>query len=285
MLIQRRKVRSLVIGGVAWCLPAVALADKTRCIDSFSAAQERRNAGEIVSAKALLQACTGEPDCPSVIVEDCRRLLSELDVSIARVTFVAHDQRGREMANARVAIDGQPPLGVGGAPIELDPGEHRFRFELPDGQVVERSQHVTAGPSITRVDAMFATIDRQPSADPARTVTGLTRLPSSGAGSSSHGRRAAAYSLAGTAALGVGAFGYFGLSGRDEQARLARDCSPACSPGDVAAVRRRYLLADVSLTVAISAIAISAYLLITEPSESVTPKATAILPDRLEVRF
>jgi hypothetical protein len=80
----------------------------------------------------------------------------------------------------------------------------------------------------------------------------------------------ATYSLGGVAALGLASFAGFALAGASVQA-----CAPGCSSAEVAALRRDYLVADVSLVGALAAAGGAIAFALASPPErsSVTPVA------------
>jgi hypothetical protein len=68
--------------------------------------------------------------------------------------------------------------------------------------------------------------------------------------------------------LGLGSFTFFGLTGKDELA----SCSPDCTEDRIDAVKSRYLVADVSLLVAvISGVAATVFVLAAPSSAGRVP--------------
>jgi hypothetical protein len=69
----------------------------------------------------------------------------------------------------------------------------------------------------------------------------------------------AVYVLGGLGVAGLVSFAYFGLSGRAIQNDLEQ-CAPHCLKADVDRMRSRYLVADVSLLVAVASLGVGTYL-------------------------
>src|SRR5262249_8758679 len=69
-----------------------------------------------------------------------------------------------------------------------------------------------------------------------------------------------AYVLSGVGVLGLGAFTFFAITGKNEKDRLRDSCAPMCTNAEVNPVRARYIAADVSLGVSLVALGVAAYL-------------------------
>jgi hypothetical protein len=72
---------------------------------------------------------------------------------------------------------------------------------------------------------------------------------------------------AGVAAGALGGFTYFALSGRALENELTR-CKPNCDRADIDRMRSRYLIADVSLGVALVSVGVGTYAWLQRPSAS-----------------
>ena len=71
--------------------------------------------------------------------------------------------------------------------------------------------------------------------------------------------------LGSVGALGAISFGYFGLTGRAREDELSSSCRPNCSESDIAGVRSRYVVADVSLGVSVVAFGAATWLVLSAP--------------------
>ena len=68
--------------------------------------------------------------CPSLVAENCRVWLTEVERSVPTVVFGARDFEGNEVFDVRVVIDDARAIErLDGHPVSLDPGSHRIRFE------------------------------------------------------------------------------------------------------------------------------------------------------------
>jgi hypothetical protein len=84
--------------------------------------------------------------------------------------------------------------------------------------------------------------------------------------------------LSGVAVVGLGSFGYFGLTGKHQENDLKSTCAPHCKDSEVDAMYRSYLVADVSLGVSLVAASVAGYLLFSTPSGASSSTAKPIFP-------
>ena len=77
----------------------------------------------------------------------------------------------------------------------------------------------------------------------------------------------ASYVLGGLSLAALGSFTYFGLSGRGMERALSDECSPRCSDARVDSVRTQYVIADVSLGIAVVSLGIATVLALTHNLE------------------
>jgi hypothetical protein len=131
-----------------------ALADKAHsaeCSDAYTRAQTLRRDRKLIDARDALRICA-QPTCKDFIVKDCSTWLDQIQSSLPTVVPVATDADGNNLPGVRVSMDGHVLLdAIDGRSIEVDPGNHTFSFEAPDGtkadkQIVvaegEKSKHV-----------------------------------------------------------------------------------------------------------------------------------------------
>jgi hypothetical protein len=222
------------------------------CVRRHGEAQEQRLEGRLVEARRALVEC-GHAECPGPVRADCTLWSAEVERSIPTVVIAARSERGDE-PGVRVLVDGVSlNEGVDGGAIAVDPGAHRFRFELPGRASVEVLVVVREGEKNRQIVADFAPA-RRPAPPPA---------PSSGVESASP----LAWWLGGaalaSAAVGTG----FGLSALDARDEHRRQCAPLCSEEAAREVRTRALVADVAFGVSLLA-AGTAVVLVLQDSEA-----------------
>jgi hypothetical protein len=227
---------------------AVDEATKTQCLDTYVTVQHQRDAGQFLEARAGLALCARDP-CPVPLHADCSRWLAEVDRLVPSVVFQVRGARDEDIAATRVLVDGRVALDhLDGRPVELDPGAHVFRFELPGREPIERRVVIQAGEKARPVEV---------------TVAAAVAAPLPREASSARPFPWLAATLAGVSLLGAAGMTYFGVTYLSE--RDAEDCRPRCTPDDEQAARRKALIADVSAAVFFVAGGLAAWLFVTRP--------------------
>jgi hypothetical protein len=104
-----------------------------------------------------------------------------------------------------------------------------------------------AGEKGRRIDADFSAGATKPPVDEGAS-SGELRIPT------------ASWIFFGVGGAAMISWAYFGLSGRARESDLSSSCAPHCSSDDVDGLKRKYLIADVSLGVGLVALAIGTVL-------------------------
>ncbi len=236
----------------------VARADeKSVCLASYVDAQARRQDGKLRAAREALLACARE-SCPARLRADCVTWLAQVEASTPTLAFAARDAAHKDLSLVRVTMDGMPLLArLDGHAVPVDPGEHEFVFVGDGGAavtvravVVEGERHRTIEVTIPPPAAPERAGAPPSPAPPARPVPASVLVAGGAA----------------AAAAGVGAYfllsGLYGHPGRDEL--LA--CRRSCATGDVDAVTRKLVAADVSFALALVAAGVGVVLYLTRPA-------------------
>jgi hypothetical protein len=222
--------------------------DKRQCASASEHAQHLRKGAKLADARRELLVCAHD-ECPSIIKEDCVRWLAELDVAMPSVVPSAVDAHGRDVTDARVLIDGAPLVeALDGTAREVDPGEHRFRFESPGAAPAEQVVVVREGEKrrVIRVE--------------------LQPLPAGGpvtsAGTGNAGLRLASYVTGAVGVIAMGTAAAFKLAENAQINSLSGSCAPNCSEADRDSASAKLVAANVSLSVGIVALAVAAFLFV-----------------------
>jgi hypothetical protein len=120
--------------------PSIARAqDIDACIDASEKALSLRKAEKLIDARASLSKCAAST-CPDAVSASCRQRLADVIRAIPGIVFVTRDGSGADLAAVKLTIDGAAYADrLDGRVIELDPGEHAFRFEVAgEPPVVQR---------------------------------------------------------------------------------------------------------------------------------------------------
>ena len=250
---------------------ARAPAEGDSCAASYERAQEDRSAGHLVDARAELLVCA-QTSCPEFIMTDCRRWLDEVEYAMPTVVFAVREGT-RDLEDVLVTRNGKLIANrLDGRAVAVDPGKQRFVFELKGNRQRTVDALIVEGEK-SRVIA----VEVAPPDPVALTEYGGARPPPALA--PVRPLSAAPLVLAGVGAVGLGGFAGLALAGYRQESALADRCAPRCTDGEVQSVRRKYLLADISLGVGVGALAVAGYLYLRDPYREPTPALTlAIQP-------
>jgi hypothetical protein len=104
--------------------------DTDACIGANEKAVALRRADKLIEEQAALSTCAAS-SCPNTVRTSCLQRLGLVGQAIPSIVFVAKDASGHDLAAVKLTIDGAPYADrLDGSAIELDPGEHEFRFEV-----------------------------------------------------------------------------------------------------------------------------------------------------------
>lgn len=230
---------------------------KQECAAAYEETQSLQKDGKLKDAREKALFCSQDA-CPRAVKVDCAKWLAEIEESLPTVVFSALGPDGQETAAARVSVDGQPLADrTDGKAVAVDPGEHRFRFELPGAPAIERTMVLREGEKLRRIDVSFA-VPKEPAGK---------KGPAEGEAPRGPGAPVAPIVIGaiGVAAVGVGAT--FGALGLAEKGELERTCAPDCTEDRVGGVRAKLLAADIGVAAGAAALgtALIVYL-VTRPS-------------------
>jgi hypothetical protein len=251
-----------------------AAVTKEACIDAHASSQVLQRKGQLRAAREQLEICLQET-CPQILRVACGQWLEQVEASTPTVVFEAKDGRGEPTADVRVLMDGAPLADhLDGRSIPLDPGEHTFRFDAPDGAHREMRILVPEGRKNWPIVADFVQSKR---AD-----VGATSA--TGAAGADGSRRTLGYVLGGVglASIATGAaFGIVALGASKQNVCSspcpAKDANGAPNPtlvrGNDAYDRAGTFawLSDIGFGAGILALGVGAYLVLT----SAAPNAVA----------
>ena len=95
-------------------------------------------------------------ECPTVVRKECGEQLAIVEKDAPTVALEARDEAGMDTTTLKVTIDGAPIADrLTGAAIDVEPGEHVFRFERADGKAIEQKVLVVEGEKNRKVVADF----------------------------------------------------------------------------------------------------------------------------------
>ncbi|MBX3208799.1 MAG: hypothetical protein KF764_27450 [Labilithrix sp.] len=257
---------TLLAEGVAFAAPD----DREQCAASAEQAQALRDEGKYRRAREQMLVCARDV-CPGPIKSDCGKWLTELDRDAPTVVFGARDNKGSDVLDVKVSMDGaliQERLD--GKPVLVDSGEHTFKFESNDGAVKEERVLVRAAEKARPLIATFP--------GPAVADTDKDKDKDKGPGTTpavEGGSIVPAIVVGGIGVVALGSFAIFGIGGKNAVDDL-QGCKPRCPEEQVDSARTKLIIADISLGVGIVALGVAAYMFLTRPAVDTTKVPTAV---------
>jgi len=244
----------LVVSSSLLGIPRAANADVAACVRAHASGQREAKAGRLKAASELFAACVSQDGCPDAIRAECAEFHKSTQRDLPTLIFAAIDAQGGDLIQVRVSADDQILTEtLDGRPIALDPGQHHFKFELSSGETLESDVLVREGEK-NRIVSMRSKQAPNASAETPATnneaTAGEHRLPPG------------FWVASGVGAAALLSFGAFALAGHGKQSALD-DCSPNCSSNrqsDYDAMRRDYLIADISLGVAVASAGVATWI-------------------------
>jgi hypothetical protein len=218
--------RPIVLLALLLARPAFA-DDKTVCAEAYEGTQEHHKAGKLTLARAQADTCVAA--CPEALASDCRSWREQIVRDLPSVVLEAKPAGG-----VRVTLVGQNrDLALDGTPIELDPGEYRFRFER-GGDTVDKPVTLQIGERRRVVRAVFevpVATTPKPVAPPPPAPPPRSDWP---------------YVVGALGLAGLVTGAALGVAGHLEASHLRNTCRPNCDPRDVDSIRTQWLVGGVA---------------------------------------
>jgi hypothetical protein len=248
-------VALLLLSGVV--AAQTAEPSRAECVEAHRSAQELKQSSKLLEAQELLAVCSAG-SCPGAIITDCGNWISELEQLTPSIVFEVR-RDGKEALDATVLVDGHA-VGDRAHALKVNPGRHTVRVELPPFEPHEEDLVLPEGQRMRLISVAFDTKKPEPAASlPLAPPPKQTVRPTP----------VAVYPLLGVGILGLGGFGAFALLGKQEQSKLERDCSPRCSEQDLQAMKRWYLIGDISAGAGAAALLGAGIVYLARPSREI----------------
>jgi hypothetical protein len=233
------------------------------CIQAAEEGERARQGGDLLRSREIFARCAA-PACPAVVRRDCGVWLEDAARQTPSIVLGARDAQGHDVLDATASVDGSVvQKRLDGSPVELNPGPHVVRLEIPGAPPVTMDVVLRAGEKNRPIMAALAppTLPPPQQGAPTRVAPPLALSPSPEPQTSEHhGLPAGTYVLGGVGVAALGVFGYFAWRGKTDADGLRSGCAPGCSPSDVSAVRTKLGVADVALGLAVVSLAAATWI-------------------------
>jgi hypothetical protein len=273
---MRAPARCLLVSTLAAATARAQDVDPERqaCADAYVEAQRLKKDGKLLAAREALVTCARDA-CLAAVKKDCVGWLDEVNAALPSVVIVALGPDGAETTAVRVFVDGEPfAEQLDGRARELDPGEHRLRFEHAGAPAREQKLLLREGQKHREIRVSFRSAPARADA-PAAAADATPPGPDEPAPIP-----VAAWVLGGVGVAAIAGAGFFWLSAEGKKGELDDSgCAPRCDEADVDAVRRQRLFGDIALGVGVASLGVATYLVVSRPRGDAARSAT-----RLELR-
>ena len=124
---------------------AASAQDLKTCIASNEKSLSLKKSGKLIDARKELATCAAEA-CPDAIKVECKKRIAEVSSMIPGVVFDVMDASGNSVMNVKVTMDGAPLVDrLEGLAVPVDPGPHKFTFEVAGQPPIERTFLIAEG--------------------------------------------------------------------------------------------------------------------------------------------
>jgi hypothetical protein len=215
-------VAAAVAGSVV--LEGRALADptKTECFTTSQNGQELQHAGKLRAAREQFVTCAAA-SCPDLVRADCAAHLEEVQRAQPSIVFEVKDPAGADLSAVQVSVDGAVLVTqLDGRPIDMDPGNHQFRFEVAGAPAVEKPLLIREGEKDRHERIVIARPLRTASVAPS-----VAPIPTE-RGADGGTQRLLGWVAGGVGVVGVGVGAAFGLAASSKWSQAKYDCGTGC---------------------------------------------------------
>lgn len=274
MLTRMHRARSLplALGTLAAvCIPSIcvtpaqASSDMETCINSHEQGQKLKKDGKLKAARAQLINCARDV-CPGMLKKECSQMLSEVDESMPSIVVEAKGPDGQDLVEMKVSMDGEPLLTkLDGRAVNVDPGVHVLRFEIPKAKPREEKIVIREGQKNRKVFVDFSPPKPAGSAAPTTSGGGDPGKPLP------RPVPVLTWVLGGVGLVALGTSAFFEAQGLSKRSDLdSKGCKPACDATEVDSAKQSILIGDIAMGVGIASLGVAAIVYLTRPT--VKPK-------------
>ncbi len=252
---------------------APGLADTQECAAAYEKAQELKQETNLRQARDQLLVCA-QDSCPDFIKGDCGKWLGEVEAAMPSVVFVVRDADGNDIVDVTVKM-GEDVLveQLDGRAVNVNPGQQTFTFEIPGQDPVTKKVLITQGQKNRAVKIQLERDDPGEGEGGGATGEGDGATIDGGEVLEGTPNRTLAYIFGGVGGAGLISFAAFAAIGKSDENGLRDSCSPNCEDSQVDGVKKKYLIADVSLVLGIVSLGVGTYFFIKPPKSDAKAEA------------
>jgi hypothetical protein len=243
------------VAALAVAASAHAGNESRACAETFEKAQIAKKDNRLQSAREQAVSC-GRDACPAFVRDECVKMVSEIDAVQPSVIFDARDDKGNDVIDVHVDVDGVALTDrLGATAVPLDPGEHTLRFTRAGQAPIEQRLLIRTNEKNrvvhVAIPSSAAPVVVQPPTTARNHYIGGPIWP------------AILATVVGVGLVG-GSIG-LGVDAKGTADNLRATCAPRCSHSDVSAVNTELVVSDVLLGTGVVALGVATLLFITRP--------------------
>jgi hypothetical protein len=119
--------------------------DVNTCVASSEKALSLKKSGKLIDARKELATCAADA-CPTNVKAECKKRIAEISAMIPGVVFDVKDASGNSVTRVKVSIDGVQLVDhLDGMAVPVDPGPHKFTFEVAGQASIEKTFLIAEG--------------------------------------------------------------------------------------------------------------------------------------------
>ncbi len=142
---MRFVVPPAVVAAALTFASAASAVDRAECLASYASGQKLRGAGKLADARAAYATCA-DLACPAKVRADCKLRGDAIDKLLPSIVVVAKDERGADVVDASVEIDGKLVADrLTGKAVPMDTGAHVVKVTPKGGEPMEQRILVVEG--------------------------------------------------------------------------------------------------------------------------------------------
>ena len=224
-----------------------AAIDRKACIAAADDGQKLRDDGKLSEAREKFISCADKA-CPSAVAKQCADWVGEVEHDTPTISFRAKDPSGKEIFDVEVRIDDKSVASsIQPKAIAVDPGTHKIKFVLKDGNTIEDTFLLRNAEKDRIIELTFM---------PRAPLIPVAPPPAAGGG--------AGFQIPWIAWVGVGVMvlggvgtAAFAVSANADESDLRSTCAPRCDPADRSGIDTKLVLANVSLGLAFAGLGLA----------------------------
>jgi len=236
---------------------AARASEKDDCFNAAEKAQKLKIDKNLSAARQQILVCARDV-CPAMVKSDCVKWLNEVDAAMPSITVRARDKDGHDIVDVKVYVDGQLLLPkLQGTSVPVDPGEHKMRYELPDGQSTEETVLIAEGEK-DRVIRVEMKAPGAPATAPTPSPSQAATTPETG--EKKGGPGAAPWIIGGVGLASLIGFGIMEIPIQSQASDLQNGCgkTQSCTQAQIDSVKSLYVPAGILMGVGIAGVVVGA---------------------------